>query len=367
MVRSRAGAPVLSSSISNAFKAFVEDGEVILQVGRRRSRDPAGGRLDVELTEQIAMPPEMARQLAREIQRAIGDPRPALAAPEDESGTARHQVPLGHSTPSHARLPASAEWARSLHEAVRPLAGVYTRERSLRLRPGEIRANRFLLSVDRDRIRKPPGPRVLHALGRLRFPPKLLPRVQQGLQEALCLHFGFEEGPRGVRFKFYVERAGLGGSDEPVLRHEACKWDPDGAEPSAVTRYWWPGRLDAPGLRAHVEPCVRGHPALPALVDSLLARALDRLPAEEISLLDVEEGDGPRRSVDLNVYDADLRVGDLGEGIRALADAFSLPRPSFEALLGQIEARSLGHLAAGSDRDGAPFVTLYYGAEVCRG
>ncbi|MGB0497335.1 MAG: hypothetical protein ACPGID_03265, partial [Rubricella sp.] len=64
-----------------------------------------------------------------------------------------------------------------------------------------------------------------------------------------------------------------------------------------------------------------------------------------------------RRSVDLNIADAGLSVGDL-PGLKPLLDAMGLNRRK----VGAIFQKPLGHFAAGRGADGTPFVTFYYGA-----
>jgi hypothetical protein len=79
--------------------------------------------------------------------------------------------------------------------------------------------------------------------------------------------------------------------------------------------------------------------------------------------MEVAEPDNPRRSYDINVYRAELHLGDIADLVGSVAADFAVPRPQVRALLERDGARDLGHLSGGRGRDGSEFVTIYYGVE----
>jgi hypothetical protein len=80
-------------------------------------------------------------------------------------------------------------------------------------------------------------------------------------------------------------------------------------------------------------------------------------------MMEVEETDNPRRSCDLNVYDAELRLGQVSDLIAATLRDFAVPPARARAAFADVSEVPLGHLSAGISRSGEEFVTIYYGIE----
>ena len=79
--------------------------------------------------------------------------------------------------------------------------------------------------------------------------------------------------------------------------------------------------------------------------------------------MEVEEPDNPRRSCDLNVYDAGVRMQDISDLIDAALNDFAVPPAQARDDIRSRRRSALGHLSAGVGRDGQEFVTLYFGVE----
>jgi hypothetical protein len=94
-----------------------------------------------------------------------------------------------------------------------------------------------------------------------------------------------------------------------------------------------------------------------------MTRASERTDPRHLFLMEVADADNPRRSYDLNVYRAELRLGDIADLVGAVAEDFAIPPPQVRALLERSGTLALGHLSGGRGRDGGEFVTLYYGVE----
>ena len=89
--------------------------------------------------------------------------------------------------------------------------------------------------------------------------------------------------------------------------------------------------------------------------------AASRLPPERLLYLEVVEPGQPRRSFDLNLYDAELTVRDLQAVLFAMRDHFAVRPGQFQALYDQIKTRRMGHVAGGIHRNGQPFFNVYFG------
>ncbi len=241
-------------------------------------------------------------------------------------------------------------------------------ERSFRLVEGAVLPNRFLITFPRSQLGADPLGR-LEALGRsLSLPVGFQEEAGRYLPMTSFVHLGFEEDQTRSLYKLYLEFARHEDSldavetNDPLPRFVAFKWDPDDPALQVVSRY-----LRFPGLSAR---------ALFDRVDNLFASkelagphevareilrlALSRLPAEEIQYLEVVEPGNPRRSFDLNVYDAGLKVADLEPALKKLSRHLQIPPTAFASIYDRVSSNHLGHVAGGLHRSGKPFFTIYH-------
>jgi tryptophan halogenase len=82
-------------------------------------------------------------------------------------------------------------------------------------------------------------------------------------------------------------------------------------------------------------------------------------------LLEVKEEGSARRSFDLNLYPANLPVRAVMPAVEQLGAEFRIPASKIALALAPASGLSLGHIAGGLGRDGAPFATIYFGVEAC--
>jgi len=254
---------------------------------------------------------------------------------------------------------------------VKALGAPYGLERSFKITPGALDQDRFLLSLGRSALGAAAADELRHMARALGAPEAFDAEITEALADADIIHLGYEGGQSHPIYKIYLEygsrvrRARAQNALDPVLVYLAYKWMPQLPERRTVTRYTWlPCRTEAAvaeQLRTLLPP--REAPAALASGLNLLARASGRIDAGELFLMEVAEPDNPRRSYDLNVYKADLHLGDIADLLEVLAAELSVPQASIRALLDERGELDLGHLSGGRARDGQEFVTVYYGVE----
>jgi len=215
-----------------------------------------------------------------------------------------------------------------LLDAVEALGVPYLHERSIRFSGGEVSRNRYLVSIDPAKIRVNARERLFVICRRLELPETAIQEVWRGLAAASCVHFGYEEWAGKETHKVYLESGDHAGN--PVLLHRAWKWR---GEDFVRSEYWWHRGLSSAEIR---ERCARYG------CGDLVAGVLSR----DAQYLEVTEAEAGRASFDLNLAESGLKVRDVLPGEPGIAD------------------EPLGHLAGGRHRDGRPFYTVYYGAEV---
>lgn len=232
-------------------------------------------------------------------------------------------------------------------------------ESSVKLVPGAVLAERYLLSVPARGLTPQQAAELVRVATSLGLEPARADLVADDLRLATTLHFGFEREGERTTLKLYCEfplargwevarRAG-----HPMLVHRAVKWDPNDATRAAVSRYVAHPARSVVDTAARIRDMLG--PGAPAdLALSLLNRAAGRVGAEERLFLEVEEEGSARKSFDLKLYETRFTTADLSPAIPGLIAYFGLGEL-------RVPAAALGHIAGGQGRDGKPFLTLYYG------
>lgn len=261
-----------------------------------------------------------------------------------------------------AHAPPQPAW--DLFERLVPLGGPVVFEPSWKLEQGRVLDGRFLVSFP------PPsaGPRTRALFGlldELGLPALYRPACEANLADAVHLHLGVEPGPEGQLLKFYLElsQRRVPGELGDVLVHLAFKWDPARPERHALARYYDRSVADVEGLAGRVaDICGDRAAGVAADAAALVEQVRDRMPVEDIMLLETLEAGNPRRTFDLCVYDARIRVSELGDWIGGVFERFDIPPAKRAALLARVGDGTLGHFAGGVARDGGIICSLFFGA-----
>ena len=361
----------VSDTPSDAFKASVEAGDVVIEFGRITEPASDSGRAAVAVSERIVLPMETARRLHLSLGEALKPHAATLRAAEAQSLAPADAAAAVRPARAGARAApdAAGERAALLLRLVSELGVPFQHERSFRMAEGALLANRFLLSVDRRGISGDARARVLEICQRLGMPEALRATALSHFDMASCIHFGFEGDAGRVVIKLYLERAVARDEarrarerGEPALLHLAFKWEPD-SDAQVVTEYLWHPALTAAEISARLERHVYGggEESSRAIAQSVLELAAGRIAAEQLQYLEVQEPGNGRRSFDLNLYNARLVVKDVQAQLYRMRDRYGVRPGQFQALYDQIKGKVLGHLAGGVHRDGRDFFNLYYG------
>jgi tryptophan halogenase len=352
---------------ADAFRAAIVERRVALDIGS--SLPPlAGGEVPIVLSRRVLMDAATVARLISALRDVVGRQGPRWGAPE-----AQPPAPSLAPTPSHAEPTAAGRQAALLLQLVQGLDCPHFHERSFRITEGSLAANRFLLTVNTRSIPGDVRQGVVGICRRIDMPADLLRQVEDGLADAKAVHFGFE-GDGRVLFKVYLERRDAYDESEaaapgtPVLMHVAYKWDSEDPAHRAVSRYHWYPRLDVAAIAARLQ-AIYGDAASPSLAvaRSVLETAAAGMNLKGLQYLEVGEEGNPRRSFDLNVYNAGLQIRELQPVFSRMRERFGIRPGAFQALFDQVKPQILGHLAGGIHRDGRDFFNVYYGVQRYRG
>jgi hypothetical protein len=256
--------------------------------------------------------------------------------------------------------------ARVIHQFAEALPGPYGYEASIKFVGAELFKNRFLITFPKIAVQHGAD---LHGLLRsLSFPQVSSAELEKLLDEGDMLHLGFEQEAQQFLCKLYVEDARkireLWSADATSLPseirvHRALKWRSDGGQCIATEYDWLPCRNTEQLVLAVQSLCAD---VSTDVLSRLLGLATADVPAEDLQLLRVSEANSPRKSFDLNLYDAQLQVGDIEPLLLRFFEGGG-PATLAAGVLKAVGDRLLGHIAAGVSRGGERFLTVYYGAE----
>jgi hypothetical protein len=97
-------------------------------------------------------------------------------------------------------------------------------------------------------------------------------------------------------------------------------------------------------------------------VEEIVRLASGKVSAHNLLYLEVTEEGNPRRSFDINMYRANLKVAELHSFLGTIARQLAIPERDYHDLYESTKTQRFGHLAGGLGRDGREFFTVYYGA-----
>lgn len=313
------------------------------------------GKGRARLDRRIVLAPSLAKQLAASLADAV-------RAYEARSGGG-NATPAGR-IESVARDEDAPAAARPLLARVRDLGVGFGFEKSFKMSADGVRGDRVILGV-RTRLA---GEGALAGVCRaIAMPPDYLAQFEARLGEANTAGFGFEGDSNGGFYKVYLEfwdrlwqRVQRDPRDvSPALLFLGFKWAAKDSSRRALARYTCHPLLTVPTIARRLGTLSEG-PSLQAARE-ILAAAAARVGQDSFVYVEAEEEGNPRRSFDLNLYKARLRVADLAPVLRTLAKRYKIKDVS--KLIEETGHRPFGHLSGGVGRDGQDFLTVYYEIE----
>jgi hypothetical protein len=238
-------------------------------------------------------------------------------------------------------------------------------ERSFKIEPGRLIAQRFMLGV---RTEWASNDRLMEAARQIGMPSSAQPVFEQMLTGASAVLFGFEgsDSGDGAVFKVYTEhRSRLADrevGDPPVELFRGFKWHARQPQACVQTVYWCRPGLPIEAIRARMREQLAAseltvlHEAVAAMVDRAIASRPGFIP----QWVELGEPGEPIRAFDLNLYEASLRVAAIDTWLAKLAQAVRVDRALLVRLLNAAGPGLLGHVSAGVSRRGEGFLTVYF-------
>ena len=350
---------------SNAFHAASGREEVVLLFGQCVPAPRGRPEQRLEFMERIVLNPVAAKRFALALQNAV-QAHERTYGPLDKEPLAAEPATLHGAGVLDER-------ARLLLGLVGKLEAVYGLERSFKVTKKTLLANRFLVTMSKEEIRTQAREQLLDICSRIHMPEEFLDRYKGHLSFAKYVHFGFEENEGSSLFKAYLEFPPKweseflnrpAGGDSFTL-YLGFKWDASNSQKRALTRYTCYPLIAPEQMMTKLAALYESSIEMESLeiVKGFLEAALSRTGHDQILYLEVSEDNNPRRSFDINMYRARLRLEDLHPLLLQMCRHFSITPEGFHALYDPVKSKRFGHLSGGLDREGKEFLTVYYGVE----
>ncbi|HJV59743.1 MAG TPA: hypothetical protein VJ743_02300, partial [Albitalea sp.] len=238
-----------------------------------------------------------------------------------------------------------------------------------KLSRGLLLTQRLMLGV---RTRDASPQAVLRIADRLGMPSVWRATLLEQLPHANVVLFGAEEGPGETVLKLYLEfwdevreRVRSSGSKTPQLLDLGFKWRAGDERANRVARYTCFPLLTTAECVSRIDVLHADAPDRTArgLAADLIGRCAARNPRAAFVYMEAEEDTSPRRSFDINLYKAGMRLGELRDWLREAQRHYAIDARSFDAFCESVSDKVLGHLSGGLDRHGRDFMTVYYEIE----
>ena len=242
-------------------------------------------------------------------------------------------------------------------------------ERSFKMLDRTLLANRFLLGINTADLR---AEQLLDVCRQLDMPAQYMESFQGQLADANVVFLGFEDNNLDCLYKVYLEFWEKVTSDihfksnkqEPVLLHLGFKWKTDDNTQGAISRYMCYPMLSVEDILKRLLNVYQGHEDNTSLqiAGDLIELAGSSGADNSFIYVEVGEDNNPRKSFDINLYKAQLRLSEIVSSLSRMREHYSIPTEQFARLYQLVGNKLFGHLAGGLNREGKDFLTVYYEA-----
>jgi hypothetical protein len=263
--------------------------------------------------------------------------------------------------------------AHNLLELIKEMNADYAFEHSFKVTRKTLLPNRLLFGIYTDRIKEDQHEKLLDICRRINMPEDFFEIFKTKWHESNAIGWAYEKAEGAIVYKVYLEFWDKWKRDvkdtpegrDPFVVLLGFKWLTADRAKRSLARYTLYPQLTYEGMLKRLSTAYEDdrHRALFEIVKDLLRFASRKVAHDEIRYLEVAEENTPRKSFDINVYNAKLLLKQIYPLLQKIYQHYSISAGDFHAVYNPFRTKTMGHLSGGIGRDGKDFVTLYYGLE----
>lgn len=204
------------------------------------------------------------------------------------------------------------------------------------------------------------------------MPENCIKSFEEHFSKANLVYFGIEEHSKHFVYKVYLEfwsrfidkSANNSDKNQPFVLHIGYKWNADNNTQNTIARYTLYPDLTQDKILHRIKNMYQNSSDAQAyeIAEEIILAAAKNEKCS-FKYLEVEEENNPRKSYDINVYEAELLIKDIHCELRKAQVHYNIPNNLFDKFYSQIQNKILGHLSGGIDKTGKDFMTVYYEVE----
>jgi len=297
----------------------------------------------------------------------LGSPSENFQVTEARARTSSPEMPPA------AGVEATDKKAGFLFELVNELGVHIGVEHSFKILRETLISERFLMGFRRSGLSRETHGRIINICREIDMPEGFLKTFQEKLHEANIVLFGFEKNKTNRLYKSYLEFGGRFEKMsrvnpqqlEPFLIHQGFKWDASDNRICAKAAYTCFPLFPVENMLERLPGFFydRGRKKPSEIAEGIVKLVSKKIGYEEFLYFEVSEEGNPRKSFDINMYRANLRLSELYPFLLDIVRHYSIPDEQFHALYEPVKSQIFGHLSGGIDRQGRDFLTLYFGVK----
>jgi hypothetical protein len=249
----------------------------------------------------------------------------------------------------------------------------YAFERSFKVTEKTLLGDRILYGIYTEKIKEDHHKELLDVCQQMNMPEDFLENFQENWRDTNAMGWAFEKIEGALVYKVYLEFwdkwkkeiKGTPNERDPFLVILGLKWDAFNRAKRSLARYTLYPVLPYEEILERLSSSYENdqYRSLFEIIKNFLQFPSRKVTHDEIRYIEVTEEKTPRRSFDINVYNAKLQLKEVYPFLQEIYQHYSIPARDFHALYNQFRTKIIGHLSGGIGRDGKDFLTVYYGLE----
>ncbi|MGD9033979.1 MAG: hypothetical protein PVH02_15025 [Desulfobacteraceae bacterium] len=249
----------------------------------------------------------------------------------------------------------------------------YAFERSFKVTEKTLLGNRILYGVYTEKIKEDQHKELLDICHQMNMPEAFFENFREDWRDTNAIGWAFEKIGEALVYKVYLEFWDKWKKEiketpnerDPFLVVLGFKWDALNRAKRSLARYTWYPLLSYEEMLERLSGSYENdqYRSLFGIIKDFLRFPSIKVTHDEIRYIEVTEENTPRRSFDINVYNAKLQLKEVYPLLQKIYQHYSIPDRDFHTLYNQFRTKIIGHLSGGIGRDGKDFLTVYYGLE----